>query len=121
MFRVTSYNGMRAVEVHKFEDAVIVAETYAAEGNLPSKIEGLGSRWIKWLGNGPELREGPGHKTAPLADPVVAQIEAMREAAASLCRELRNNDDAPDEAIHAVRRIQYAAEDALAEWLRESK
>jgi|GEM_PF-6795201 hypothetical protein len=60
MFTISSYSAFRRTTAPSFAEAVEAADRFAREGNLPSTIRGLGSRWTKWAGAPVELAEGPG-------------------------------------------------------------
>jgi hypothetical protein len=78
VFTITSYSAFRRTTAESFAEAVEAADRFAREGNLPSTIAGLGSRWTKWAGALVELAEGPG-----LTDRDEVRRRSMNQAAAA--------------------------------------
>lgn len=60
MFTITSYSAFRSATRLQFEDALEAAQSFAAEGGLPSTItEPSGGRWTVQAGALPECQQEP--------------------------------------------------------------
>jgi hypothetical protein len=86
MYRVTSYSAYRKAFEFKWDDAVAAAQTFAAEGNLPSTITAGDNRWTVQAGCEPQLQEGSVNVFVRVSPTHVRQVGIMALNDAIRCR-----------------------------------